>query len=524
MLPTPASRIFLKSLLIVGVALSAVTLRADVKLATPFSSHMVLQREMKVPVWGTADAGESVTVEFAGQKKTVQAAADGKWRVDLEVMAASAESRTMTVSGSKTATPVKFDDVLVGEVWLASGQSNMVFPVKAGGPYTLVNSDGEIAAAKYPLVRMFTANDTKSYDVQTTVRNSGWLVCSPDTVGTFSAVGYLFARDLQLQLKVPVGILTSASGASCAEAWISRETLTADAPLKPYLDILDAAYKYFKADPASRTGPAPFRPTPINKPRTGAPAGGDPSRDQHMPTVLFNGMINPLIPYAIRGAIWYQGESIVGGTPGLMLYGHIMQTLVKDWRAKWGEGDMPFYEVQLPGQQNISNNPLIREQQEAILSLPHTGMSVAIDTGEARNVHPGNKQPTGYRLSLIALHDAYKQNIEYTGPVYQSMEVKGGTAVVHYTHVGGGLVAKGGALKGFQVAGDDKKFVDADAKIVGDTIVVSSAEVKTPVAVRYAFMDYPEGVGCNLYSSYDLPAAPFRTDKWDYPIAGIVEN
>ena len=523
MLPIPASRVFLKSMFIAGAALGAATLHAEVNLASPFTSHMVLQREMKVPVWGTADAGESVTVEFGGQKKTALAAADGKWRVDLDIMAASAESRTMTVSGSKTAAPVKFDDVLVGEVWLASGQSNMVFPVLAGGPYVLTNSAGEIAAANYPQLRMFVTRGAMTYTPQTTAGGS-WAVCSPETVGNFSAMGYLFARDLQMQLKVPVGILDSAAGSSCAEAWISRETMTADSAIKPFLDSLDACYNYFKADPATRPAVAPIRPTPINKPRTGAGGGGDPSRDSHVPTVLFNGMINPLIPYAIRGAIWYQGESIVGGTPGLMLYGHMMQALIKDWRAKWGKDDLAFYEVQLPGQQNISNNPLIREQQEAVLALPHTGMAVTIDTGEARNVHPSNKQPTAYRLSLIALHDAYKQNIEYTGPVYQSMEVKNGTAVVHYTHVGGGLVAKGGALKGFQVAGDDKKFVDADAKIVGDTVVVSSAEVKTPVAVRYAFMDYPEGAGCNLYSSYDLPAAPFRTDKWDYPVAGIVEN
>jgi len=526
--PIPSPRILIKTLLVAASAMSAAILHAEVKVATPFTSHMVLQREMKVPVWGTADAGENVTVEFAGQKKTALATIDGKWRVDLDVLATSAEGRTMTVTGSATSAPVKFDDVLVGEVWLASGQSNMVFPVQAGGPYTLVNSAGEIAAANFPQIRMFTARDTKSYSVQTSVpstpANSGWQVCSPETVGTFSAVGYLFARDLQQQIKVPVGILTAASGASCAEAWISRETLTADAPLKPYVDILDAAYNYFKADPATRPAEAPFRPTPINKPRSGPPARGDPSGDQHMPTVLFNGMLNPLIPYAIRGAIWYQGESIVGGTPGLNLYGHIMQTLIKDWRSKWGEGDLPFYEVQLPGQENISNNPIIREQQEAILSLPHTGMVVTIDTGEAKNVHPGNKQPTGYRLALVALHDAYKQNIEYSGPLFQSLEVKNSTAVVHFTHLGAGLVAKGGALKGFQIAGDDKNFVDADAKIVGDTVVVTNAQVKTPVAVRYAFMDFPEGIGCNLYSSYDLPAAPFRTDKWDYPIAGIVEN
>jgi sialate O-acetylesterase len=512
------------SLIIAGAALGGVTVQAAVTLASPFTAHMVLQRDMKAPVWGTAAAGEEVTVEFAGQKKTTTASADKTWRVDLDPLATSAESRTMTVSGTMTAQPIQLDDVLVGEVWLASGQSNMVFPVEASGPYHgLINYEGEIAAAKYPEIRMFTAKDTKAHDPQATV-SGNWVVCSPDTVGQFSAVGYVFARDLQLQLKVPVGIVCSASGASCAEAWISRETITADASIKPYLDAFDADYNYFKADPATRPAVAPVRATPINKPRTGAPATGDPSRDQHMPTVLFNGMINPLIPYAIRGAIWYQGESIDGGTPGLMLYGHIMQTLIKDWRGRWGEGDFTFLEVQLPGQKNISNNPLIREQQQTILALPNTGMSVAIDTGEENNVHPQNKQPTGYRLALLALAKAYGQNIEYSGPMYDSMAVEGGNARIKFTHVGGGLVAKGGELKGFQIAGVDQKFYDATAKVDGTMLVVSSPQVPAPVAVRYAWDDFPEGLGCNLYNSYDLPAAPFRTDNWNYPIPGIVEN
>ena len=512
------------SLTLACLALFATSLQAAVTLATPFQAHMVLQRDMKVPVWGTADAGENVTVEFAGQKKTVKAATDGKWRLDLDSLATSAESRTMTVTGADAANPTKLDDVLVGEVWLASGQSNMVFPVEASGPYHgLINYTGEIAVAKYPTIRMFTARDTKAHDPAATV-NGSWVVCSPETVGQFSAIGYVFARDLQLQLKVPVGILCAASGASCAEAWISRETQAADPMLKPNLDAFDAAYNYSKMDPATRPAVAPVRVTPINKPRAGATPTGDPTRDQHMPTVLFNGMISPLVPYAIRGALWYQGESIVNGTPGLNMYGHIMQTLIKDWRGLWKEGDFAFLEVQLPGQKNISNNPIIREQQQTILAMPNTGMAVTIDTGEETNVHPSNKQPTGYRLTLAALAKAYGQKIEYMGPMYDSMTAEGSNARIKFTHVGGGLVAKGGELKGFQVAGADKKFYDAAAKIDGQTLVVSSPLVSAPVAVRYAWDNYPEGLGCNLNNSYDLPAAPFRTDKWDYPIEGIVEN
>jgi sialate O-acetylesterase len=341
-------------------------------------------------------------------------------------------------------------------------------------------------------------------------------------VGKFSAVGYLFARDLYRELKVPVGILTLASGASTAEAWISRDAMEDDAQLKPMIDGLDKSYKLYYSDASGPAAEAPTRPTPINKARVARPAA--PDQDQHMPTVLFNAMIAPVIPYAMRGVIWYQGESIVGGTPGLNLYGHVLKVLITDWRARWGEDDFPFYVVQLPGQKNISNNPLIREQQQTVLALPNTGLAVTIDLGDPTNVHPQNKAPLGYRLMCIALANAYGQKIEYSGPLYQSMEVKGSNIVVHFTHLGGGLQAKGGPLKGFQVAGADKKFADASAQIDGDTLVIGSPDVPAPVAVRYGWDNYPEGLGCNFYNSYDFPAAPFRSDNWDYPIAGIVEK
>jgi len=519
----------LASLVVSTLLLSAGPLLAAVKLASPFTSHMVLQRDMKVPVWGTADPGETVTVAFAGQKISTQADADGNWRVHFKPLKASAESRTLTVTGSHTAQPITLDDVVVGEVWLASGQSNMDFSMSKKVKYFagVTNEDQEIAAANYPLIRMFTGRDTKVYEPQSTVASAGWLVCSTNTVPGFSAVGYLFARNLQKELNVPVGIITEASGASCAEAWISREALAADPQLKFMLDSLDENEKYFRAAPADRPAVAPLHPTPINKPRAAGGrggGGGDPARDQHFATVLFNGMINPVIPYAIRGALWYQGESIAWGTPGLNLYGAVQRALIKDWRSRWGEGDFPFYLVQLPGQQNISNNPRIREEQASVLVLPNTAMAVTIDTGEARNVHPKNKEPLGDRLTRIALANVYGRKIEYYGPMYQSMKVEGGTIRVSFTHLGGGLVAKGDTLKGFQIAGDDKKFVAADAKIDGDTLVISSAQVAAPVAVRYAWDNYPEGMGCNLYNAAGLPAAPFRSDKWDYPIPGIVEN
>ena len=516
------------SLCFIALLAAPVALFADVKLASPFGSHMVLQREMKVPVWGTADAGEQVTVEFAGQKKSAPAGADGKWRVTLDPLATSAESRDFVVSSVNRESKIenqKLQDVLVGEVWLGSGQSNMVFPVSKsrGAPYGLINEAEEIAAAKHPLIRMFTARDTKTYEVQDKVAGE-WLVCSPETVPGFSAIGYLFARDLQKEIGVPVGILTVASGASCAEAWMSRDALEGDPSLKFMLDSLDECMKYFRATPQGPAAAGPKRPTPINKPRTPVTRLTDPSRDQHFATVLFNGMLNPVIPYAIRGALWYQGESICWGTRGLDLYGAVQRAMVTDWRARWGEGNFPFYLVQLPGQQNISNNPRIREEQAAVLSLPHTGMAVTIDVGEAKDVHPHNKTPVANRLARLALADVYGRKLEARSAMFTSLKIEGVNARVKFSHSGSGLSVKGGGeLKGFQIAGNDRKFYDASARCEGDSVVLYAPEVPAPMAVRYAWDNYPEGLGCNLVAG-DLPAAPFRTDKWDYPIAGLVEH
>jgi sialate O-acetylesterase len=502
-------------------------LNAEVKPACPFTSHMVLQRDMKVPVWGTAQSGEDVTVAFAGQKKSVKAGADGTWRVDLDPLSASAEGRTLTLTGSATAQPVQLDDVLVGEVWLASGQSNMTFPIsKAHASYAGVNNEEqEIAAANYPLIRMFMGTMTKAHDPQTSVGGQ-WLVCSPATAPDFSAVGYFFARDLQKELKVPVGILTVAFGASTAEAWIRRDTLAADPLLKPMLDQYDAAYATFKADPNAAAKYAEAKKqheaaaaqalAQGQKPTRGPP-DPDPSQNQHNSTVLFNAMINPVLPYAIRGVIWYQGESIVNSANGgRALYPHVMETLVRDWRQLWGEGDFPFYIVQLAALDNASNNPGVREAQAAVLKLKNTGMAVTIDIGDPKNVHPKDKQDVGDRLTRIALANAYGHTLEFSGPMYDSMKVEGGAIRLSFTHLGGGLVAKDPPLKWFVIAGADMNFVPADAKIDGDSVVVSSAQVPTPAAVRYAWSNYPDG--CNLYNAAGLPAAPFRTDNEPFPV------
>ena len=489
------------------------SLRAEVQLASPFTSHMVLQRDTKVPVWGIAAPGETITVAFAGQKVKTVADASGHWLLRLHSLKVSAGGRTFTVTGSQTAQPLELTDVLVGEVWLASGQSNMDFSMSKKVKYFagVTNEEQEIAAANYPLIRMFTGTAVKACTPQATVGGE-WKVCSPETAPAFSAVAYFFARDLQRQIKIPIGIITLAYGASTAEAWIRREALTNDPALKPMVDHFDAAVIAF------RTNPPPVVAAPRSEDvsaTNAAPAGRrrnvvrDPIQDQHNATVLFNGMINPVVPFAIRGVIWYQGESIVGGTAGRALYPRVQATLVRDWRRLWGEGDFPFYIVQLAGQQAESNSPLVREAQATILTLPHTGMAVTSDIGEAKNVHPKNKQDVGDRLARLALANVYDCDVEFSGPAYQSMKIKGSTIELKFSHADG-LMARNGSLDGFVIAGADQKFVPATAQIDGHKVIVSSPAVSAPVAVRYAWMNFP--ASCNLYNAAGLPAVPFRTD------------
>ena len=397
-------------LAVVGVCLLIVAVAgAEVKPASLFSDHAVLQSGMAVPVWGTADPGERVTVTLHGVSAAATAGANGRWMVRLKKLKAGGPFE-MTIAGKNIVT-VK--DVLVGEVWLGSGQSNMVFTVsKKSNPWAgMLDEQGEIAAANYPEIRMFTGKATKAYEPQTEIEGE-WKVCSPATVGDFSAVGYLFARDLQRALKVPVGIVLEAYGASTAESWLPRSAMVNDAMLKPLLDKFDARENYYKQHPgALDDAEAPPAPESLNA--RPAKAGAkprkmrDPVQDQHQPTVMFNGMLEPVVPYAIRGMLWYQGESIAGGKAGVERYPHTMETLVKDWRERWGEGELPFYFVQLAALDNVSNNPAVREAQAQLLKLPKTAMAVTIDIGDPKLVHPKNKEPLGERLTAIALAKTY---------------------------------------------------------------------------------------------------------------------
>jgi len=500
---------------------------AQVKPSALFSDHMVLQSGMQVPIWGAADPAEKVTIKFNGQTKSATADPAGKWMVRLTKLKAGGPF-AMTIAGNKAGElPIVVKDVLVGEVWLGSGQSNMDFTVATTARHYFAgvkNETEEVAAANYPNIRMFTGAWKNSYEPQSEA-SGAWLIVTPETVKEMSAIGYLFARDMQKELKVPFGIITEAFGASTAEAWTSREALAADPQLKPLLEAFDAKVAAYKTNPPDMTAAMKAWQEAVDKAKADGktpprrPSNGNPVQDQHNPTVMYNGMIAPVIPYAIRGVLWYQGEAINGGATGYKLYPLLQSALIKDWRQRWGEGNLPFYICQLaplkswPNRPDTwYNNPDVREAQATVLSLPNTGMAVTIDIGDPVNIHPKDKQDVADRLTRIALAKTYGRKIEYSGPMYESMNVEDNSIRIHFTHVDAGLMAKGGDPKTFLIAGKDGRFVPATARIDHDTVVVSSSDVAEPAAVRYAWDNYPEG--CNLYNGDGLPAPPFRTDKW----------
>jgi sialate O-acetylesterase len=509
---------------------SSVLLRADVRPNPLFTDGAVLQRDQTIPVWGTARDGEKVTVELAGQKVSTTAK-NGVWRVDLQPLK-TGEPLTMTITGDNTVT---IKNILVGEVWVCSGQSNMEWKFAA-----CANTAEERPKANYPKVRMFTVKKKTSLKPLTEAEGS-WVECSPQTVDGFSAVGYFFARDIFLKLGVPVGMIHTSWGGTPAQAWTSFEGLSRDPALSGYRDAAKAAIAKYPAELAAypaklaeyQTAKAKWEKT-VNQPyeasmkawttasekakKAGQPVPPKPELASKAPPqprspeggsgnemTLFNGMVNPLLPYAIKGAIWYQGES---NAKQPELYQSLFPAMIADWRAKWNQGNFPFLFVQIAPFQG--QPPEIREAQFLTLAKsPNTAMAVTTDVGDAKDIHPKRKEPVGQRLALAARALAYGEKIEYSGPLYQSMQVKGNEVVLSFTHVGSGLVAKDGALKGFTIAGADGKFVSATAKIEGANVVVSAAGVTEPKAVRYGWDNVPD---VNLFNQEGLPASPFRTD------------
>jgi sialate O-acetylesterase len=516
---------FCKSFLAFSI-LSFITtsLYANIKLAAPFNDHMVVQHNTAVPIWGTADAGEKVTVKLGKQTVSTTATQSGNWMLKLNKIAAGGPY-TINVSGKNNFT---INDVYAGEVWLCSGQSNMDFTVAREDRYWcgVINEKEEVANANYPLIRVFDTDFTPAATPQEEVVGK-WEVVSPQTIGHLSAVAYFFARDLQKKINMPIGLITTAYGASTAEAWIREEALTNNEKLKPLVDAFKTKLAKYTTDTAAQNAYkiafekweiAAAKAKAEGKDEVRGPKNSDPVRDQHNASVLWNGMVKPLVPYAIKGALWYQGES---NSPTANIYRDIMQTLITDWRDQWGQGNFPFLYVQLA---NIGktydslpakggSEAVKREAQLQNLSIANTAMAVAIDNADPdnmNNVHPKNKQDIGYRLALAAGAIAYgDKKLVYSGPVYDKMEVEGNVIKLHFKHIGSGLQAKDGTLKGFTIAGEDKKFVWADAKIVGNDVIVSNAAVSNPVAVRYGYGNNPP---TSLYNKENLPASPFRTD------------
>jgi sialate O-acetylesterase len=506
---------------------------AKLRLPAVFSDHMVVQAGKPVAIWGWADAGEAVTVSFVGQSKTTKAGADGKWGVRLDAMQASSEPREMIVASGNPQSAIgnlKLNDVLVGEVWLASGQSNMEMAIQGKMHGSVDRADEEIAAAQFPQIRMFVhATPFAIYELPVppseplTDRPGKWTVCSPETVADFSAMGYFFARDLHKQLGAPVGILSAAVGGTPIEAWTSLAAQS-DPVLKPMLDdwqkrtanfdpereqaaYLEKKMAWLKqrADATKKGEPAPKAPLPFKNQRVMTPGA------------LFNGVIAPLVPYTMRGCIWYQGERNANG-PFTGLYGAQLKTLIADWRARWGD-EFYFAWVQLPGfgkAQALPSEPkgwgvAVRDEMRKTLAVPHTGMAITMDIGDPAQGHGTNKREFAARLSPVVLHDVYAKPVaEWSGPLFRSAQRDGEKMVLTFDHANG-LKAAAGELKGFAIAGSDKKFVWAEAKIADGKVVVRSEAVKEPAAVRYGWAANP---ACNLVNAAGLPASPFRTDDW----------
>jgi sialate O-acetylesterase len=497
---------------------SAAFTRADVSLAPLFADHAVLQRDKPVPVWGWAGDGEHITVTFHGQSGGATAAGDGRWIVYLNALPASAEPADLTVTGKNK---IIVHDVLVGDVWLCSGQSNMEFAVynPTKTTFRIANAGEEIAAANFPLIRHFKVNLAESSTPVDTMTGS-WAVCSPDTVSQFTAVGYFFARDIYEKLHVPIGLINCTWGGTPVEAWMSAYALDRDPAFafvherwqKTLADYPTAEARYEKDYLAWEKSAVEAKAAGKAFTEAGPKLPHGPG-DRWTPIGIFNGMVNPLLPCALRGVLWYQGESNASHPTE---YHELFAAMITAWRAHFGQGDLPFYFVQLANYSYLKNTngtewALIREGQTQTLTLPQTAMAVIIDLGESHNIHPRNKQEVGRRLALIAENRLYGLPGDDSGPMFAGATQEGRAFRVHFTHSGNGLVAHDTPVQSLELAGTDKVFHPAQGRIEGDTLLVSSPDVKDPVAVRYAWRNDPVA---NLFNGAGLPAAPFRSDAW----------
>jgi sialate O-acetylesterase len=482
----------------------------DVKPNALISHNAVLQQGMTVPVWGAADNGEEVTVKFQNQS-IATTAQNGRWLVRLKPLKPGGPF-TMTITGNNALT---LTNILVGEVWLCSGQSNMEWPLSK-------THDGSnaVAQARDPMLRLFRV-PRKALDAPVTAVDAEWKECLPESAARFSAVGYYFGRDLRKARRVPVGLIDSSYGGSPVQAWTSLPALQADQDVKQVLDwhaghireypaklaTYREAMKKHQAEVARAQAEGKEPPKPPREPQ-------DPVTSPHRPAGLYNAMIAPLQPFAVKGAIWYQGES---NAQMAWLYQRALTAMIRDWQAGFGR-EFPFLIVQLaPFMKKVAEPqeapwPELREAQRlTALAVPKSALVVTTDVGDENDIHPRRKEPVGQRLALAARAIAYGEDIEYSGPMHNAARILGDRIVLTFNHTGGGLVARGDKLAGFAIAGADRKFVNANARIVGNKIEVWSAAIPKPVAVRYGWANYPTG---NLWNRAGLPASPLRTDNF----------
>ena len=513
----------------------AIPVSAAVRLPRLFSDQMVIQRDRPAPVWGWADPGEQVTVRFGGQQAACTANDEGAWMVRLKPLPASSQPRDLIVSGADT---LVVRNVVVGDVWLCSGDFGVFWET-----FGCVNAAKEIATANRPLIRLLKV-ESKSSNTPLTDIQGAWKVCSPETVADFSALAYFFGRTLHQEIRVPIGLIDASYRYSSIQSWISPEGFrmipelklprdkmdswnsTTPAGREAYLATIDKVEQWLPAAEQAFQEHKPIPPQPV--PPAPIPANDSNYRSLGELSNLYYGMIAPLMPFAFRGVVWSMGEN--GGGLEWAKYHFYLRGLVDGWRAGWGQGDFPVYFELLPQVGNPDGQPGaggywagFRARQMEGLSIPNTGMAVTFDVSDYL-ADTRNRQDAGQRLALWALAREYHRAIECSGPLYHSHRVEADRVIISFDHVGRGLMAgekdglapvrpaKSGVLKGFAVAGADKKWYRADARIVGKTIVARSDKVPTPVAVRYAYADNP--AGCNLYNHEGLPTAPFRTDDW----------
>ena len=494
-------RLLGRMLLAAGFSLTPTcVLVAEVSVPNIFSEHMVLQRDQKNRVWGKAAVSEKVTVTIAGQTKNATADASGMWQVEVDPLPAGGPHE-LVIKGFNE---IKIGDILVGEVWICSGQSNMQWNVNSS-----TNADLEKLAANNPKLRMINFPQVGEQEPVWEHKSAQWKLTTPENVGGFSAVGYFFGRQIQETTNVPVGLINNAWGGSACEAWINRDVLSADANYQPLMDRWKANEAEFQ------TLSAKTDLTDDEKKKLDGLK--NQMKGNQRPANIYNGVLKSHLGYGIRGAIWYQGESNAGRA---YQYRDLFPLMIDNWRKEWKQGDFPFYWVQLADFKEEKPEPAesdwaeLREAQTMTMSkLPHTGEAVIIDIGEGKDIHPMNKYEVGLRLARWALANEYKIKVPFHSPQYKAMEKVDKSIVLSFDHVAGDWRPFDvNEPRGFAIAGEDKKFVWAKATIQKDgRVEVSSPSVENPVAVRYAWADNPV---CNMFSKAGLPLTPFRTDVW----------